>query len=132
MYRENRRGTGDNLAHLLLASTESSGQHVEHCALNLPMGYNGGGPLARKLRLREILEDRFKKHVTCGAKNKFVHQYCEKEHVLHLKFDCKNTCHTPRERKVNAGLRPTLREGSLTSMLAGASLKSRQTNARHS
>eukprot|EP00983_Pelagomonas_calceolata_P014698 467100-Pelagomonas_calceolata.AAC.1 len=26
---------------------------------------------------------------TCGAKNKCVHQYSEKEHVLHLEFDCK-------------------------------------------
>eukprot|EP00983_Pelagomonas_calceolata_P111797 1159819-Pelagomonas_calceolata.AAC.2 len=29
-----------------------------------------------------------------SAKNKLVHQYSEKEHVLHLEFDCKNTCHT--------------------------------------
>eukprot|EP00983_Pelagomonas_calceolata_P086511 1156776-Pelagomonas_calceolata.AAC.2 len=29
---------------------------------------------------------------TRGAKNKLLHQYNEKEHVLHLEFGCKNTC----------------------------------------
>eukprot|EP00983_Pelagomonas_calceolata_P075463 1153031-Pelagomonas_calceolata.AAC.4 len=28
---------------------------------------------------------------TCSAKIKLVHQYSEKEHVLYLEFDCKNT-----------------------------------------
>eukprot|EP00983_Pelagomonas_calceolata_P007270 236995-Pelagomonas_calceolata.AAC.1 len=33
---------------------------------------------------------------THGAKNKLIHQCSEKEHVLDLEFDCKNTCHTQR------------------------------------